>query len=228
MFLFPGLLHNCVVFISVVLSQTHAEMEDQPAGVVSEVITTVTGGSKPVHRFLRGQPKSIGVVLVIMGIGLFMFGIPMTSESFIPTLEEQFTPFWIGILFFICGLLYILSERNPSKKIITASLALNIISIIGVLIALLEFSRVIVEINSIVEGHYEGYYEGQMYENQTGMEKLYARQHYMFVRDMELVFCCHSVIGGVLLVTMSFFARAALKSSRTQAFFVMRNLPSVE
>ncbi|XP_052469737.1 uncharacterized protein LOC128026526 isoform X2 [Carassius gibelio] len=191
MFLFPGLLHNCVVFISVVLSQTHAEMEDQPAGVVSEVITTVTGGSKPVHRFLRGQPKSIGVVLVIMGIGLFMFGIPMTSESFIPTLEEQFTPFWIGILFFICGLLYILSERNPSKKIITASLALNIISIIGVLIALLEFSR-------------------------------------MFVRDMELVFCCHSVIGGVLLVTMSFFARAALKSSRTQAFFVMRNLPSVE
>ncbi|XP_052469738.1 uncharacterized protein LOC128026526 isoform X3 [Carassius gibelio] len=190
MFLFPGLLHNCVVFISVVLSQTHAEMEDQPAGVVSEVITTVTGGSKPVHRFLRGQPKSIG--------------------------------------FFICGLLYILSERNPSKKIITASLALNIISIIGVLIALLEFSRVIVEINSIVEGHYEGYYEGQMYENQTGMEKLYARQHYMFVRDMELVFCCHSVIGGVLLVTMSFFARAALKSSRTQAFFVMRNLPSVE
>ncbi|XP_059374203.1 membrane-spanning 4-domains subfamily A member 15-like, partial [Carassius carassius] len=194
-------------------------VEDQPAGGESEVITTVTGGSKPVHRFLRGQPKSIGVVLVMMGIGLFMFGIPMTTQSYVPTLDEQFTPFWIGILFFICGLLYILSERNPSKKIITASLALNIISIIGVLFALLEFSRVIVAIN---------YYEGQMYENQNGEEELYARQHFMFIRDMELVFCCHSLIGGVLLVTMSFFARAALRSSRSQVFVVMRNLPSAE
>ncbi|XP_026135086.1 uncharacterized protein LOC113113119 isoform X3 [Carassius auratus] len=163
------------------------QMEDQPAGGASEVITTVTGGSKPLHRFLRGQPKSIG--------------------------------------FFICGLLYILSERNPSKKIITASLALNIISIIGVLIALVEFYKAIDEINYIVK-YFN--FEGQKYENQSGEEELYARQHYMLVRNMELVFCCHSVIGGVLLVTMSFFVRAALKSSRTKAFVVMRSLPSAE
>ncbi|XP_026135084.1 membrane-spanning 4-domains subfamily A member 15-like isoform X2 [Carassius auratus] len=202
-------------------------MEDQPAGGASEVITTVTGGSKPLHRFLRGQPKSIGVVLVIMGIGLFMFGIPITTESYIQILEEQksSTPFWIGTLFFICGLLYILSERNPSKKIITASLALNIISIIGVLIALVEFYKAIDEINYIVK-YFN--FEGQKYENQSGEEELYARQHYMLVRNMELVFCCHSVIGGVLLVTMSFFVRAALKSSRTKAFVVMRSLPSAE
>ncbi|XP_016116318.1 membrane-spanning 4-domains subfamily A member 4D-like [Sinocyclocheilus grahami] len=195
-------------------------VEDRPAGSVSEVISTVTGGSKPVHRFLRGQPKSIGVVLVMMGIGLFVFGIPMNVQSNAPTSAEQFTPFWLGILFFICGLLYILSERNPSKKIITACLALNIISIIGVLSALVEFSKAVVGIYRI-----HGY---QMYENVTEEEELHARQHYMSIRDMELVFSCHSLIGGILLVTMSFFARAALRSSRTQAVVVMRNLPSAE
>ncbi|XP_042624226.1 uncharacterized protein LOC122147142 [Cyprinus carpio] len=111
------------------------------------------------------------VVLVMMGLGLFMFGIPMNTQSYAPTSAEQFSPLWLGILFFICGLLYILSERNLSKKIsITASLALSIISITGVLSALVEFSRAIVGIYHI--------YRDQMNENQTEEEELYARQHY--------------------------------------------------
>ncbi|KAF4105374.1 membrane-spanning 4-domains subfamily A member 15-like isoform X2 [Onychostoma macrolepis] len=222
MFLFSVLLHNCVVFILVVLSQTHAVMvEDRPAGSVSEAITTVTGGSKPVHRFLRGQPKSIGVVLVMMGIGLFMFGIPMNVDSDALTSVELLTPFWLGILFFICGLLYILSERNPSKKMITASFALSIISVIGVLPALVEFSRAISVIYYVLAGH-------NMHENSTVAEELYAEQYYISVKNLELVFFCHSLTGGVLLVIMTFFARAALQSSRTQAVVVMRNLPSAE
>ncbi|KAK2896293.1 hypothetical protein Q8A67_010781 [Cirrhinus molitorella] len=195
-------------------------VEDQAAGSVSEAISTVTGGSKPLHRFLRGQPKSIGVVLVMMGIGLFMFGIPMNMERDAPTSAEQFTPFWLGILFLICGVLYILSERNPSKKLITASLALSIISVIGALSAIIDFFR-------SIAGIYHEYWS-HMYENYTQEEEVYASQHYMSIRNMELVFCCHSFIGGVLLVTMTFFARAALRSSQTQAVVVMRNLPSAE
>ncbi|KTF93968.1 hypothetical protein cypCar_00044451 [Cyprinus carpio] len=221
MFLFSVQLHNCVVFILVVLSKTHAVMvEDRPAGSVSEAITTVTGGSKPVHRFLRGQPKSIGVVLVMMGIGLFMFAIPMNVQSDASISAEQITPFWLGILFFICGLLYILSERNPSKKMITASLALSIISVIGVLYAIGEFSRAISEIYHVHWSH--------MYDNLTEKEERYAEQHYMSMTNMQIVFFCHSLIGGVLLVTMTFFARAALRSSRTQAVVVMRDLPTAE
>ncbi|XP_043111156.1 membrane-spanning 4-domains subfamily A member 8 [Puntigrus tetrazona] len=216
MFLVSGLLHNSIVFIFVLLSQTHAVMvEDQP-----EAITTVTGGNKPVHRFLRGQPKSIGVVLVIMGIGLFMFAIPMNAESEAPISEEQSTPYWLGFWFFVCGLLYILSERNPSKKMITASLALSIISVIGVVTAVAGFSRTIANI------HYMHFYHAS--DNQTEEEELYAEQHYMTMTNMEVVFICHSLIGGVLLVAMAFFARAALQSSRTQAVVVMRNLPSAE
>ncbi|KAI2657386.1 B-lymphocyte antigen CD20 [Labeo rohita] len=195
-------------------------VEDRAAGSVSEAISTVTGGSKPLHRFLRGQPKSIGVVLVMMGVGLFIFGIATNVETDAPTSAEQFTPFWLGILFFICGLLYILSERSPSKKLITASLALSIISVIGSLSAMIDFSRAIVGIYHVQWDH--------MYENHTQEEEIYTRQHYMPIRNIELVFCCHSLIGGILLIIMTFFARAALQSSRTQAVVVMRNLPSAE
>ncbi|XP_059421566.1 membrane-spanning 4-domains subfamily A member 4D-like [Carassius carassius] len=228
MFLFSVLLHNSVVFILVVLSQTHAVMvEDQPAGSVPEAITTVTGGSKPLHRFLRGQPKSIGVVLVMMGIGLFMFAIPMNVKSDAPISAEQFTPFWLGILFFICGLLYILSERNPSKKIITASLALSIISVIGVLSSLVEFSRAIIGADQIYWSM-RLTHETDTNETDTEEEDIYIEQHYMPIKSMELVFFCHSLIGGILLVTMTIFARAALRSSRTQVVVVMRDLPSAE
>uniref|UniRef100_A0A673HBV9 Si:ch1073-291c23.2 n=1 Tax=Sinocyclocheilus rhinocerous TaxID=307959 RepID=A0A673HBV9_9TELE len=158
--------------------------------VLSEGRIFTTGTACSEHRYAHA------VVLVMMGTGLFMFGIPMNVQSDAPTSAEQFTPFWLGIL-------------------ITASLALNIISIIGVLSALVEFSRAIVGIY-----HIHGY---QMYENDTEEEELH-----MSIRDMELVFCCHSLIGGILLVTMTFFARAALRSSRTQAVVVMRNLPPAE
>ncbi|XP_016331611.1 membrane-spanning 4-domains subfamily A member 4D-like isoform X2 [Sinocyclocheilus anshuiensis] len=160
------------------------------------------------------------VVLVMMGIGLFMFAIPMNVQSDAPISADQLTPFWLGVLFSICGLLYILSERNPSKKMITASLALSIISVIGVLSALVEFSRAIA---GIYRTHWV-----TMYENHTEEEEIYAEQHYMPMKNMELVFFCHSLIGGVLLVVMTFFARAALRSSRTQAVVVMRELPSAE
>lgn len=156
----------------------------------------------------------------MMGIGLFMFAIPMNEKSDALITSEQFTPFWLGILFFICGLLYILSERNPSKKIITASLALSIISVIGVLSALGEFSRAIVGIDQVYWSH--------LHPNHTEEETIYIEQHYMPIRNMELVFFCHNLIGGALLITMAIFARAGLRSSRTQTVVVMRDLASAE
>ncbi|XP_051503449.1 uncharacterized protein si:ch1073-291c23.2 isoform X2 [Myxocyprinus asiaticus] len=190
--------------------------EDRTAESVAEPLTTVTGGSKPLHRFLRGEPKSIGIVLMMMGVCLFMFGINMQLD--VTNSADLYSPFWLGALFFICGLLYILSERNPSKKIITASFALSIVSTFGVICACMTFFRAIFEQSM----HWS-------YSNDTNTEEeLYAKLHYKPIGIMEQVFLIHSLIGGMLLVTMSFFARSALRSSRTQAVVVMCNLPSVE
>ncbi|XP_009305305.1 uncharacterized protein isoform X4 [Danio rerio] len=155
--------------------------EDGASASASEPISTVTGGNKPVHRFLRGQPRSIG--------------------------------------FCVCGVLYILSERSPSKKIITASFALSIISTIGVVSACMDFIKSMV----IIERQDE-----YTHNNITEDDYVYLRQHYSAVVAMECVFLCHGLIGGVLLIIMTCFARAALRSSNTQAVVVMRNLPSAE
>ncbi|XDV51018.1 hypothetical protein PO909_019976 [Leuciscus waleckii] len=183
-------------------------VEGPAAAGAPEPISMVTGGSKPVHRFLKGQPKCIGIVLVMMAVSMIMFGITMHVQSDAETSADMYTPFWLGILFFICGVLYILSERNPSKKIITASLALSIISTIGVFCACVEFIRAIAGLDSIYWYHLSG--------NQTAEERRHIEQHYMAVEKIERVFFCHSLIGGSLLITMTFFARAALRSSRTQ------------
>ncbi|XP_056326852.1 membrane-spanning 4-domains subfamily A member 4D-like isoform X1 [Danio aesculapii] len=192
--------------------------EDGASASASEPISTVTGGNKPVHRFLRGQPKSIGVMLVMMGVCLFMFGIPMTTPKDMMT--DQFSPFFLGVLFCICGLLYILSERNPSKKMITASLALSIVSTFGVIFAVLNISQHI--------SHNRWMLWFRQTHNRTETELLYMTQHYSAVEAMGCVFLCHSLIGGALLIIMTCFARAGLRSSNTQAVVVMRNLPSAE
>ncbi|XP_052007248.1 membrane-spanning 4-domains subfamily A member 4D [Xyrauchen texanus] len=187
--------------------------EDRTAESTVEPLTKVTGGSKPLHRFLRGEPKSIGIVLMMMGVCLFMFGMNMELDDTIYVIEDLYCPFWLGTLFFICGLLYILSERNPTKKIITASFALSIVSTFGVIFACRIFSRSI---------------NGHLHMSWNYTEEIYEELHYMPIAIMELVFLIHSLIGSMLLVTMSFFARSALRSSRTQAVVVMCNLPSSE
>ncbi|XP_039546473.1 uncharacterized protein si:ch1073-291c23.2 isoform X2 [Pimephales promelas] len=139
----------------------------------SEPISVVTGGSKPVHRFLKGQPMCIGTVLVMMAVCMIMFGFAMDVQSDAMTSADMYTPFWLAILFFICGVLYILCEHNPSKKIITASLALSIISTLGVFFGCVGFVRAIVGIHDTFWSHFA--------ENQTVEERQHMEQHYAVV-----------------------------------------------
>ncbi|XP_067277718.1 membrane-spanning 4-domains subfamily A member 4D-like isoform X1 [Pseudorasbora parva] len=197
-------------------------LEDRAATAdASEPISMVTGGSKPLHHFLKGQPKCIGIVLVMMGVCLVMFGIALNGQVKLITFEERLTPFWLGTLFCMCGLLYILSECNPSKKFITASLALSIISTIAAICACVQFGRSIFEIKIC--------HVAQIMGDPNSTEEMRHFDQFLIPFDkIHQVFFSHSLIGGILLVTMSFFARAALKSSRTQTVVVMRNLPSAE
>ncbi|KAF5895640.1 membrane-spanning 4-domains subfamily A member 15-like, partial [Clarias magur] len=167
--------------------------------------TQTTGGSKPLHRFLKGEPKTVGIVLLFLGLCLFIFGIPL-KHDIAETSAETYSPFWLGILYFICGILYIQSERNPTKKIVTISLALSIIAILGTIIGAIIFSKTL-----IVHSHHMMYADPvDINETDSTME------HYMQIYSLEAVFLFHSLIAGVILIAMSVFARLALRSSHTQ------------
>lgn len=186
---------------------------------------TTTGGAKPLHRFLRGEPKSVGIVMMFMGSCLFMFGIPLKMDTSAETNTDIYSSFWLGILYFICGLLYVLAEREPTKKIITASFALSILSTIGSAVAAIDF---IVAMLFITHVHYNHY--GYSYRQDGNYSKVAAggTSNYMPIYSLEAVFLFHTIIGVVILITMSIFARMALRSSRTQAVVIMRNLPATE
>ncbi|KAL6466374.1 hypothetical protein MHYP_G00241780 [Metynnis hypsauchen] len=224
LFFLPPSLQCCE--ICAVDPHTHLKMASSAGkeGSPAEGATTqtVTGGSKPLHRFLRAEPKTVGIVMILMGSGLFLFGIPVEMD----TLDNSdiYSYFWLGILYFTCGVLYILAERQPTKKIVTASLALSIISILGSIFAAIDFIIVMVVISRSHQYHLYSYYGS---ENVTQLEAV-AEQRYTAAYSLEAVFLFHSLIGGVILIIMTCFARMALRSSRTQTVVVMRNLPSAE
>ncbi|KAI4878647.1 hypothetical protein NFI96_026921, partial [Prochilodus magdalenae] len=217
---------------------------------------TVTGGAKPLHRFLRVEPKAVGVsvtavlrmihpphstcsvgvltaeeqgskvliksrtitalgnvqiVLMYMGSCLFMFGVPMKMDV-LDNSTDLYSSFWLGILYFTCGVLYVLAEREPTKKIITASLALSIISTLGTIFAAVNFIKGLVPIYG---PHYGFNFEDHNYTSMP-QEEIAAEQHYMAIYSLEAVFLFNSLLGGVILITMTVFARMALRSTRTQ------------
>ncbi|XP_072565425.1 uncharacterized protein [Paramormyrops kingsleyae] len=79
--------------------------------------TEVVGFSKPLHRFMRVDPKSIGVVMLFLGGTQFITGIPM-KRDITRNSTNIYSSFWLGILFSICGIIYIISEKRVSKKML--------------------------------------------------------------------------------------------------------------
>ncbi|KAL0964675.1 hypothetical protein UPYG_G00327440 [Umbra pygmaea] len=189
--------------------------------------TTTVGSSKPLHRFIRAEPKSNGIVMLFMGSSLFIFAIPMKMSP-VSTSAEHFAPFWLGILFIICGLLYLLTEKSPSKALVTASLALSIMSILGVVVAFFEFLKGLIHTYMGIVQHNSQYYLSldETETSRNNEEFSWRTYHTNQLFCLEAIFMCQSLLSVVILIVMTAFAKAALQSSRTQAIVVMHDLPS--
>ncbi|KAK6301518.1 hypothetical protein J4Q44_G00275710 [Coregonus suidteri] len=140
---------------------------------------------------------------------------------------DTFTAFWLGILFIIPGLLYVLAENNPSKQLVTASLALSIISMLGVTVAFFEFLKGIVEMRHVYDYYDHYHYDNNITESARVVVSVpWRKQHMYQLISLEAVFMYQSLVGMVLLIVMTTFARVALRSSMTQAIVVIQDLPS--
>ncbi|XP_030626842.1 uncharacterized protein si:ch1073-291c23.2 [Chanos chanos] len=189
----------------------------------AEPRTEVMGGTKPLHRFLRGEVKYVGIALVILGSSMFIFGIPL-KRDWMESSADFYSSFWMGILFGTCGILYILSERNPTKKIVAASMAVGIIAIVGVLFACVQFVRAML----LYAPEHHSAMDEMIDLNYSHPYSPWIDYHYYQLCALEGVFLSHSLAGGVILIVMTGFARTALKSSKAQAVVIMQNLPSAE
>lgn len=191
-----------------------------PGGSDGGVQGTAVGGSKPLHRFIRGQPKNIGTALLVLGTSFIAVTIAMMVESTGHRYMWSAIPpnFLMGTMFVICGILYILTEHKPTKKIVTVSLALSIISILVTAWTLLQ------SVPYLTHRHYyRNYY---MDEHDTDNESMWSRYYETMGMSCAAILVFYSFVGGIIFIVMSALAGAALRSTQSQAIVVMTATPT--
>nr|XP_033488417.1 uncharacterized protein LOC117260554 isoform X2 [Epinephelus lanceolatus] len=79
---------------------------------------------KPLHRFVRNEPRSLGIVMLVFGCAELLMGFPLAKQG-ARTSWTIYIPLWQGALFLVCGNLSIYTGIHPSKKMVTVSLAMG-------------------------------------------------------------------------------------------------------
>ncbi|XP_076581133.1 uncharacterized protein LOC143314375 [Chaetodon auriga] len=178
---------------------------------------TTVGGSKPLHRFIKGQPKIIGVIMLVLGSAFFTICIAVPPYSF----QNQWTviqPVFVkGILFILCGILYIVADHNLTKKTVTISLALSIVTLLGVCWSILNI------IPDIIDHHHHHHYAQDEYleDNITESDPPWPEPYVAMGMSIDVIYLFYSVLGAIILIVMSALAGAALRSTKSQAIVVM-------
>lgn len=158
--------------------------------------------TKPLHRFVQREPKSLGVAILIFGcaelvMGFVMFGNTKITSCFL------YVPFWQGALFVVCGVLSIYTGIHPSKKMVTVSLSMYVVSLFGILFSFVSRITFLILLDLARQSTW------------VTPTRLNDERGHILIAIESMLFIC-SVCVFVLLIFLSCVARLALKSTRTQ------------
>ncbi|XP_041800410.1 uncharacterized protein LOC121611784 [Chelmon rostratus] len=162
--------------------------------------------SKPLHRFIQQEPKSLGIVIVIFGCAELLMGFNLATESTV-TSYNIYIPFWQGLLFLVCGNLSIYTEAHPSKRMVTVCLAMYLISLFGIIVSAGY------RIHCFL--HYS-WLRHRMYWAHEWMTDDWSLRRGDQLTGVEGLLFTSSLCVFVLLIFLCVIARLALKSTRTQ------------
>ncbi|KAM8895148.1 uncharacterized protein AB9W97_011417 isoform 1-T3 [Spinachia spinachia] len=177
---------------------------------------SAVGGIKPLHRFIKGQPKINGIIALVLGSSFFLIAIAVAQENSYLGWTGQ-AVFFQGTMFIICGILYILTEHNPTKKTVTISLALSILTVITVCWTLLGGSVY------LVANHQRRIFRiSDVNDTRSPCFTSEDMEH-----EVEVIFLLHTVLGGVMFIVMSCLAVASLRSTKSQAIVLMTTAADV-
>ncbi|XP_034770808.2 membrane-spanning 4-domains subfamily A member 4A-like isoform X1 [Acipenser ruthenus] len=117
---------------------------DQASAMASHVTVTVTqssplnsaGQAAPgtearqlpgsMQTFLRGQPKALGVVQIMIGIVSLLFGPVLMNADTVEGIIGL--PFWTGVWYIISGSLAVAAENTRRRGLVKACLGMNVVS----------------------------------------------------------------------------------------------------
>ncbi|KAM3867212.1 uncharacterized protein ACN63O_008957 [Diretmus argenteus] len=156
-------------------------------------------GSKPLHRFIRGEPRCLGVVVLMFGCAELLMGFQLAREKY-DNSSSLYIPFWQGALFVISGNLSIYTEVHPSKKMVTVCLSMYVVALLGIVVSIVY--RIICLLS-------------YMYLN-VPIDMEWAVDRTKQLLSIEAILFVSSVCVSVLLIFLSVMARLALNSTNTQ------------
>ncbi|XP_066574010.1 membrane-spanning 4-domains subfamily A member 4A [Amia ocellicauda] len=78
------------------------------------------------RRFLKGEPKALGVVQIMTALTVVLIGVVQLAMSYI-VITTGF-PFWGAVFYIISGSLSVAANQNPCSHLIKGAIAMNIIS----------------------------------------------------------------------------------------------------
>ncbi|XP_075697500.1 membrane-spanning 4-domains subfamily A member 4D-like [Rhinoderma darwinii] len=155
-----------------------------PQWSVAGVVAPNTQTSPPFYQtFLKAKPKALGIVLIVSAIIEIALGIALVCTQ-ISTTVFIGIPFWGSIFYIISGSLTIAARSKPNICLVRGSLALNIISslfsIIAVILNIVDLA--------IIRCYYNGNYYGDDYRCEGELNGAYTLLSICFLINL-LIFC---------------------------------------
>ncbi|XP_066520174.1 uncharacterized protein [Hoplias malabaricus] len=109
-----------------------------------ETTTTAQPGqdppsNSPLQRFLKGEPKALGTFQIVTGLHTLLLGIGLRTHTK-PTFSFLMIWFWVSLLYIAAGSLAVSASNSLNKCKVTASLVMNVFSVIAAGLAIILLS----------------------------------------------------------------------------------------
>ncbi|KAJ8290070.1 hypothetical protein GJAV_G00008390 [Gymnothorax javanicus] len=102
-------------------------------------LCTSQGVSSTLKKFLKGDPKALGTVQIMIGLLVILFGIIMSINTGYIAVYSGIV-FWGGLIFISSGALSVAATNKLNRCLVRGALGMNIISTITAGIAIILFS----------------------------------------------------------------------------------------
>ncbi|XP_061088902.1 membrane-spanning 4-domains subfamily A member 4A-like isoform X2 [Conger conger] len=192
----------------------------QQSGAAAPAVCTTQHVTSVMGKFLKGDPKALGTVQIMIGVMEILFGIVLAinADSFA---VYSGIVFWGALMFISSGALSVAASNKPNNCLVRAALVMNILSTIAAAIAIILLS-----LDYAFVLRYYGCYD---YEYRYGYCEEYRRWLKNMSNGTRGVLMVFSVLEFIISICVSAFAcRAVCHSSSPTAVLGQGVMDSVK